>query len=36
MKVNTKRNIYKGSSYEVVRLENEIVISKIVFGMVQG
>jgi hypothetical protein len=34
MKVNRKRNRYKGSSYEVVRLEIEVVISNIVFGMV--
>jgi hypothetical protein len=25
---------YKGSSYEVVRLENEVVVFNIVFGMV--
>ncbi len=34
MKVNRKRKRYKGSSDEVVRLENEVVISNIVFGMV--
>jgi hypothetical protein len=34
MKINRKRNNYEGSSYEVVRLENEAVISNIVFGMV--
>jgi histone acetyltransferase (RNA polymerase elongator complex component) len=34
-KVNTKKNIIK-KKIEVVRLQNEIVISKIVFGMVHG
>jgi hypothetical protein len=33
MKVNRKRKRYKGSNYEVVRLENEVIISNIVFGM---
>jgi hypothetical protein len=35
MKVNKKKKIYKKRN-EVVRLENEIVIFKIVFGMVHG
>jgi hypothetical protein len=34
MKVNRKRNSYKRNNYEVVRLENEVVILNIFFGMV--